>query len=50
LIYFLADSKLFGTECKASDLKCQLGDSILVWDKNIIHYFLAKLSRKNLTM
>ncbi len=33
-----ADSKLFGTEWKASDLKCQLGDSILVWDKNIIHY------------
>ena len=41
------DDHLFGTNCKASDLSCQLVDSILIWNTDIIHECPLKLIRKN---
>ena len=42
------DDPLFGQKCRASDEYCQLHDSIIVWDKSIIH--ICPLVHTNITM
>jgi len=31
------NSYLFGTECKGTDLHCQVGDSMIIWSDSIVH-------------